>query len=234
MSLNTPICFGAFEEIAQMIRTGQASSSGPTNLVIPRITTVDKHTGSIISQDPYSLLLDSRVIRLSGVFEDGMSDLITTLLLNLNAQSKQDISLYINSPGGSVISGLSIIDTMHDIGADVATIATGMAASMGAATLINGTPGKRMATPNAQIMVHQVSAGTQGTIKDMEIRFEHSKKLNEMLHAMFVEKTGQSEAVVDKWFDRDHWFSAEEALDNGIIDKVIKPSALKTAPTTTT
>ncbi len=217
--MHYPVCFGAFDQIKAMIDSGQATCSGPTNLVIPSVTTIEN--GRQVTRDPYSILMEERIIKLRGPFEDGMADLINTLLMNLDVQGNKDVQLYINSPGGSVMSGLHIIDTMDFIDADVSTIASGMAASMGAATLICGAKGKRLATRNAEIMVHQVSSGAQGTYKDMEISIKHTKRLNDRLHAMFVEKTGQPEHVVDQWFDRDHWFTAEEAKDNGIIDDIV-------------
>ncbi|MDE0723272.1 MAG: ATP-dependent Clp protease proteolytic subunit [Alphaproteobacteria bacterium] len=216
-----PVCFGAEAEIKAMVDRGLTGAT-PSNIMVPRIVKETPH-GTVIT-DPDSLLLEERILQLYGPFEDGMAHILTSLMLILSSKSAQDMTMYINSGGGSVISGYKIIDTIESIPNDVAIIVNGMAASMGAATLINGAKGKRFATPRSQIMVHQVSAGTQGTIKDMERSFDHSKRLNDELHAMFVEKTGQPESVVDTWFDRDTWMSAEEAKDNGIIDDVVKPA----------
>ena len=174
------------------------------------------------SFDIFSRLLNDRIIFLSEEVNDTTASLIVAQLLYLEAQDPdKDIQFYINSPGGSVTAGMAIYDTMKYIKCDVATICVGMAASMGAFLLSAGTKGKRMALPNAEIMIHQPSAGTQGQITDMAIHLKRLQVIKERMNKIMAENTGRSIEEVTAACERDNFMSAEEALAFGLIDKVI-------------
>ena len=174
------------------------------------------------SYDIFSRLLNDRIIFLSEEVNDTTASLIVAQLLYLEAQDPdKDIQFYINSPGGSVTAGMAIYDTMKYIKCDVATICVGMAASMGAFLLAAGTKGKRMALPNAEIMIHQPSAGTQGQITDMAIHLKRLQVIKERMNQIMAENTGRSVEEVTAACERDNFMSAEEALEFGLIDKVI-------------
>ena len=174
------------------------------------------------SYDIFSRLLNDRIIVLSDEVNDTTASLIVAQLLYLEGQDpEKDISLYINSPGGSVTAGMAIYDTMQYIKCDVSTICIGMAASMGAFLLSSGTRGKRIALPNAEIMIHQPSAGTQGKVTDMEIDVEHFLKIKQRLNKILSENTGKPVEQVKADSERDHWMIAEEAREYGLVDKVI-------------
>ena len=174
------------------------------------------------SYDIFSRLLNDRIIFLSEEVNDTTASLIVAQLLYLEAQDPdKDIQFYINSPGGSVTAGMAIYDTMQYIKCDVATICVGMAASMGAFLLSAGTKGKRMALPNAEIMIHQPSAGTQGQITDMAIHMKRLQTIKERMNRIMAENTGRSIEEVTAACERDNFMSAEEALEFGLIDKVI-------------
>ncbi|MCQ2420168.1 MAG: ATP-dependent Clp protease proteolytic subunit [Clostridia bacterium] len=174
------------------------------------------------SYDIFSRLLNDRIIILSEEVNSTTASLIVAQMLYLEAQDPdKDIQFYINSPGGSVTDGMAIYDTMQYIKCDVATICVGMAASMGAFLLSAGTKGKRMALPNAEIMIHQPSAGTKGKVTDMEIDVEHYLRIKERLNAILAENTGKTPEQVKLDSERDHWMSAEEAAEYGLVDKVI-------------
>ncbi len=175
------------------------------------------------SYDIFSRLLNDRIIFLSEEVNDTTASLIVAQLLYLEAQDPdKDIQFYINSPGGSVTAGMAIFDTMRYIKCDVATICVGMAASMGAFLLSAGTKGKRMALPNAEIMIHQPSAGTQGQITDMAIHLKRLQVIKERMNAILAENTGRSVEEVTSACERDNFMSAEEALAFGLIDRVIE------------
>ena len=174
------------------------------------------------SFDIFSRLLNDRIIFLSEEVNDTTASLIVAQLLYLAAQDPdKDIQFYINSPGGSVTAGMAIYDTMQYIKCDVATITIGMAASMGAFLLSAGTKGKRMALPNAEIMIHQPSAGTQGQITDMAIHMKRLQTIKERMNRIMADNTGRSVEEVTAACERDNFMSAEEALAFGLIDKVI-------------
>ena len=174
------------------------------------------------SYDIFSRLLNDRIIFLSEEVNDATASLIVAQMLYLEAQDPdKDIQFYINSPGGSVTAGMAIYDTMQYIKCDVATITIGMAASMGAFLLSAGTKGKRMALPNAEIMIHQPSAGTQGQITDMAIHLQRLQVIKERMNKIMAENTGRSIEEVTAACERDNFMSAEEALAFGLIDKVI-------------
>ena len=174
------------------------------------------------SYDIFSRLLNDRIIFLSEEVNDATASLIVAQMLYLEAQDPdKDIQFYINSPGGSVTAGMAIYDTMQYIKCDVATITIGMAASMGAFLLSAGTKGKRMALPNAEIMIHQPSAGTQGQITDMAIHLKRLQVIKERMYKIMAENTGRTVEEVTDACERDNFMSAEEALAFGLIDKVI-------------
>ena len=175
------------------------------------------------SYDIFSRLLNDRIIFLSEEVNDTTASLIVAQLLYLEAQDPdKDIQFYINSPGGSVTAGMAIYDTMKYIKCDVATICVGMAASMGAFLLAAGTKGKRMALPNAEIMIHQPSAGTQGQITDMAIHLKRLQIIKERMNKILADNTGNSIEVVTAACERDNFMSAEEAQAFGLIDRVLE------------
>ncbi len=175
------------------------------------------------SYDIFSRLLNDRIIFLSEEVNDTTASLIVAQLLYLEAQDPdKDIQFYINSPGGSVTAGMAIYDTMQYIKCDVATICVGMAASMGAFLLSAGTKGKRMALPNAEIMIHQPSAGTQGQITDMAIHLRRLETIKSRLNQILADNTGKPLEVITEACERDNFMTSQEALQFGIIDRVIE------------
>ncbi len=175
------------------------------------------------SYDIFSRLLNDRIIFLSEEVNDTTASLIVAQMLYLEAQDPdKDIQFYINSPGGSVTAGMAIYDTMQYIKCDVATICVGMAASMGAFLLSSGAKGKRMALPNAEIMIHQPSAGTQGQITDMAIHLKRLESIKERMNTILAQNTGKSVDVVTDACERDNFMTSQEALDFGLIDRVIE------------
>jgi ATP-dependent Clp protease, protease subunit len=173
--------------------------------------------------DIFSRLLKERIIFVTGPIEDHMANLVVAQLLFLEAEDpKKDISLYVNSPGGSVSAGLGIVDTMNHIKPDVSTVCVGMAASMGSIILSQGAPGKRFALPNAEIMIHQPWGGAQGQASDIEITARHILKTRERLNKMLAKATGKPLAQIEKDTDRDFFLDAGEAKKYGLIDEVHK------------
>jgi ATP-dependent Clp protease protease subunit len=172
--------------------------------------------------DIYSRLLKDRIIFLQGVVRDEMANAIVAQLLLLHSQdSKADIHMYINSPGGSVSAGLAIYDTMQFISCPVATYCVGLAASMGAVLLTAGAEGKRHALPNAEIMIHQPLGGYEGTATDIDIHVKNIRKLKKSLNGILVKHTGKTLDQIDKDTDRDNFMTAAEARDYGLIDAVL-------------
>ena len=175
------------------------------------------------SYDIYSRLLKERIIFLSGEVNDVMADLIVAQLLFLESEDPdKDIQIYINSPGGSVSAGFAIYDTMQYIKPHVSTICVGLAASMGAFLLLAGEKGKRYALPNADIMIHQPLGGAQGQASDIKIHAEKILKTRERLNRILSERTGQDYERIDRDTDRDFYMTADEAVDYGLIDKVVE------------
>ena len=173
--------------------------------------------------DIYSRLLKDRIIFLGEEVNDVTASLVVAQILFLESEDPtKDINLYINSPGGSVVAGMAIYDTMQYVKCDVSTICMGMAASMGAFLLAGGTKGKRYALPNAEIMIHQPSGGAQGQASDIKIVAEHILKTKQKLNKILAENTNQPIEVIERDTERDNYMSAEEALSYGIIDKVIE------------
>jgi ATP-dependent Clp protease protease subunit len=182
---------------------------------------IEKTVGGERSFDIYSRLLKERIIFVAGEVRDEMANLIVAQLLFLQAEAPdKDITLYVNSPGGSVTAGLSIIDTMHHIKPDVATVCMGMAASMGSMILSQGAKGKRFILPNAEVMIHQPSGGAMGQATDIDITARHILKTRDRLNKMMASATGQKLAKIEKDMDRDFFMDAKEAKAYGIVDKV--------------
>ncbi|HLS67265.1 MAG TPA: ATP-dependent Clp endopeptidase proteolytic subunit ClpP [Pseudogracilibacillus sp.] len=173
--------------------------------------------------DIYSRLLKDRIIMLGSAIDDNVANSIVAQLLFLEAEDpNKDISLYINSPGGSITAGMAIYDTMQFIKADVSTICTGMAASMGAFLLAAGTKGKRFALPNSEVMIHQPLGGTQGQASDIEIHAKRIIRMRERLNEILSERTGQPLDVIEADTDRDNFMTSHEAVEYGLIDKVLE------------
>jgi ATP-dependent Clp protease protease subunit len=179
------------------------------------------------SFDIYSRLLNERIVFLGQAVDDDVANLIVAQLLHLESEDPQkDVSLYVNSPGGSVYAGLAIYDTMRFIAPDVRTICFGVAMSMGSLLLMGGTAGKRMALPNARILIHQPSGGFQGQASDIEIHARETLELRRHIDALYAHHTGQSVEQVHDDMDRDRYFTAEQAREYGLIDRVIESHEL--------
>lgn len=194
--------------------------SSPSSYLIP--TVIEKSHDGERAYDIYSRLLNERIIFLGEQVNDKTANLVVAQLLYLAyADPKADISLYINSPGGSVYDGLAIYDTMNLIKPDVATYGIGLQASMGAFLLSSGTKGKRFTLPHAKVMIHQPSSGTRGKVTDMEIDLKESLEVKEMLAKILAKNTGQKLAKVKADMERDYWMNPDEALKYGLIDQVL-------------
>jgi ATP-dependent Clp protease protease subunit len=190
-------------------------------ILIP--TVIEKTSAGERAYDIYSRLLKERIVFLGTEVDDTVANLIIAQLLFLESEDKHaDIKLYINSPGGSVTSGLAIYDTMELIKPHVSTICVGMAASMGAFLLACGEKGKRFVLPNSRVMIHQPSGGFQGTASDIEITAKEIIKIREKLNLILAEKTGQKVDKINSDSDRDFWMDAIEAKSYGIVDKVVE------------
>ena len=187
--------------------------------LIPMI--VDKETNGERSYDIFSRLLKDRIILLSGEIDDECANSVIAQLLYLDSLNHEEISLYINSPGGSVTSGMAIYDTLNFVKSDVSTICLGMAASMGAFLLSSGKKEKRYALPNSEIMIHQPLGGAKGQATEIKIAAEQILKTKEKLNKILSENTGKDLEKVEQDTERDHFLDANEALDYGLIDKII-------------
>lgn len=193
--------------------------SNEKNALVPYI--VEQTSRGERSYDIYSRLLEDRIIFLSGEIDDAVANTVVAQLIYLEAKDPQkDISLYINSPGGSVSAGLAIYDTMNYIKCDVSTICIGMAASMGAFLLSSGQKGKRFALANSEIMIHQPLGGAQGQASDIKIAAEHILKTKRKLNEILAKNSGKPLSQIEHDTDRDNYLSADEALEYGLIDKV--------------
>ncbi|MDD2392273.1 MAG: ATP-dependent Clp protease proteolytic subunit [Bacilli bacterium] len=188
-------------------------------MVIPTI--IEKTNNSERVYDIYSRLLKDRIIMLSGEIDDNMANSIVAQLLYLDSINHNDISLYINSPGGNVTSGMAIYDTMNFVKSDVSTICIGMAASMAAVLLSSGAKDKRYSLPNSEIMIHQPLGGAQGQATEIKIAAERILKLKEKLNKILVKNTSQKLSKITKDTERDHFLSSYEALEYRLIDKII-------------
>ena len=191
------------------------------NYLVPMV--VEQTNRGERAYDIYSRLLKERIIFLTGPVEDNMSSLMVAQLLFLESENpKKEISMYINSPGGVVTSGLAIYDTMHYIRPAVSTLCVGQAASMGSLLLCAGEPGLRFATPHARIMLHQPSGGFQGQASDIERHAEDIIRLKRRLHEIYVHHTGRDYETIERTLDRDYFMSAEQAKEFGLIDSVFE------------
>lgn len=188
-------------------------------MVIPMI--IDKEEGVEKSFDIYSKLLKERIVFLSGEITDEVANLIVSELLYLNSLGSDDIYLYINSPGGSVTAGMAIYDTMNFIKADVVTICVGMCASMGAFLLSSGCKGKRMSLKNGEVMIHQPLGGVKGQASDIQIHADRIIKMKKKLNNILASNTSKDMKVIEIDTERDNYMDAKEALEYGIIDKII-------------
>ncbi|MFA7286099.1 MAG: ATP-dependent Clp endopeptidase proteolytic subunit ClpP [Patescibacteria group bacterium] len=188
-------------------------------------TVIEKSNFGERAYDIYSRLLKERIIFLGDVIDDHVANTVIAQLLFLDSDnSKKDIKLYINSPGGSVTAGLAIYDTMQYVKADVSTICIGLAASMGAVLLASGAKGKRYILPNAEVMIHQVMGGAEGQASDVKIRAEHIVRIKDRLNAILAGHTNQPVKKVEQDTDRDRFMTAKDAHQYGIVDKIITSS----------
>lgn len=201
--------------------TMEKNPTNPQAMLVPMV--IEKSQFGERGYDIYSRLLKDRIIFLSGPVEDNMANLIIAQLLFLESEDpKKDISLYVNSPGGSVSAGLAILDTMNHVKPDVSTVCVGMAASAAAVILSAGTKGKRYALPNAEVMIHQPWGGAQGQATDIEITAKHILATRDRLNKILSKNTGQPLAKIEKDVERDYFMMADEAKKYGIIDQVYK------------
>jgi len=195
-------------------------------MLIP--TVIEKSQLGERAYDIYSRLLNERIIFLGGPIDDNVANVVIAQLLFLDHEdSKKDISLYINSPGGSVTAGLAIIDTMNFIKSNVSTICVGIAASMGALILASGQKGKRFSLPNSEVMIHQVVGGAEGQASDIAINAKHILRTKDILNKILAENTGKKMDQVEKDSDRDYWMTSDEAKKYGIIDEIISKPKIK-------
>ena len=189
-------------------------------MIIP--TVIDKINNHERVYDIYSRLLKDRIIIINGEINNELANSVVAQLLFLDSLNNEDISIYINSPGGSVTDGMAIYDTMNFINSDISTIGMGLCASMGAFLLSSGTKGKRYALPNCEIMIHQPLGGAQGQATEIKIAAEHILKTKDKLNKILSNNTNKSLDIIEKDTDRDNFMNASEALDYGIIDKIIE------------
>ena len=188
-------------------------------MLIPTI--IEKSNNGERAYDIYSRLLKDRIIILTGEIDDNTANIVVAQLLYLDSINNNDISLYINSPGGSITAGMAIYDTMNFIKSDVSTICLGMAASMGAFLLSSGTKGKRYCLPNSEVMIHQPLGGASGQATEIKIAAEHILKIKEKLNNILASNTGKEIKTIENDTERDNYLSSEEALQYGLIDQIL-------------
>lgn len=189
------------------------------NVLIP--TVIEKNNSGERAYDIYSRLLKDRIIILTGEIDDAVASSVVGQLLYLDSLNHNDISLYINSPGGSITSGMAIYDTMNFVKSKVSTICLGMAASMGAFLLSSGEKGKRFCLPNSEVMIHQPLGGAQGQATEIKIAAEHILKIKQKMNQILSQNTNQPLEVIELDTERDHYLSANEALEYGLIDQIL-------------
>ena len=193
-----------------------------TNSIISP-TIIEERSLNVATMDVFSRLMKERIIFLGTAIDSDVANIVTSQLMYLESvDSESDIKLFVNSPGGSVVDGLAIYDVMNWVNADVATYGMGMAASMGSILLSSGAKGKRFALPHSRVMIHQVSSGMQGQCADLEIAVREAKKHQDELYKILSDNTGKSFEQISIDADRDCWFTAQEAVDYGLIDEIIK------------
>ncbi|MEK7636140.1 MAG: ATP-dependent Clp protease proteolytic subunit [Patescibacteria group bacterium] len=191
-------------------------------------TVIEKTPYGERAYDIYSRLLKERIVFLAGPITDGMANAVIAQLLFLDSQdSKADIKLYVNSPGGSVTAALAIYDTMEFVKADISTICIGIAASASAVLLAAGAKGKRFTLPNSEVLIHQVMGGAEGQATEILIAAKHIERMKKHLNEILAKHTGQSESKIEQDTDRDYWLTAEEAKKYGIVDEIIKRKSVK-------
>lgn len=184
-------------------------------------TVIERNNNSERAYDIYSRLLKDRIIILSGEIDDNLSNIVVAQLLYLDSINNDDISLYINSPGGSITAGMAIYDTMNFIKSDVSTICIGMAASMGAFLLSSGCKGKRYCLPNSEVMIHQPLGGAQGQATEIKIAAERILKLKSKLNKILSSNTGKDISIIEHDTERDYFLDSDEALNYGLVDKIL-------------
>ncbi|MBN2100611.1 ATP-dependent Clp protease proteolytic subunit [Candidatus Dojkabacteria bacterium] len=190
-------------------------------MLIP--TVVEKRKGREVAYDIFSRLLEDRIIFIGSAIDLKVANLVVAQLLFLEKENPgEDIKIYINSPGGEVVAGMSIIDTMGHIKPDVSTINVGLAASMAAAILACGEKGKRFVLPNSETMIHQPIGGIEGQVTDIDIEAKHAIQVRNRLYEILAKRTGKTKGVIEKDADRNRWMSAKEAMDYGLVDKILK------------
>ena len=218
-----PTDFSFLHKSATIICTMQNNlhKENPQATLVPMV--IEKTQAGERAFDIYSRLLKERIIFITGGIEDHMANLVVAQLLFLEAEDpKKDIYIYVNSPGGSVTAGMAIIDTMHHIKPDVATVCVGMAASMGSLILSQGAKGKRFILPNAEVMIHQPMGGAYGQATDIDITAKHILKTRDRLNKMLAKATGQKLTKIEQDVERDFFMDAEEAKNYGLIDQIYK------------
>ena len=189
------------------------------NSIMPFI--LEERKMNVTQMDVFSRLLFDRIIYFSGIVDDESCNTVIAQLLYLSSTENRDINIYINSPGGSVVDGLGVIDTINFIPCDITTTCVGMAASMGAVLLSCGAKGKRLVLPHSRVMIHQVSSGMQGVSKDLEIELEQTLRCKKDVYEILANNTGKSYEQIEKDCDRNFWLVGKEAVDYGIADKVL-------------
>ena len=189
------------------------------NILTPYI--LEERQLNVATFDVFSRLMYDRIIYFTGVVDDDSCNTAVAQLLYLSSVDERDISMYINSPGGSVVDGLGLVDTMNYISCDISTTCIGMAASMGSVLLSNGTKGKRFVLPHSRVMIHQVSSGAQGVLKDLEIELEQTRRCKNDLYEILAKNTNKSFEEIERDCDRNYWLIGKEAVEYGIVDKVL-------------
>lgn len=208
-----------FDDFERKVLIPQMGFNDPSNMTQ---YVIEERPGNFRAIDVFTRLISERIIFMGMEFTQEISNLLVAQLLFLdNIDPKNDITMYINSPGGSVYAGLSIIDTVDFIRPDVSTVCTGIAASMGAVLLSKGKKGKRFALPHSRVMIHQVSAGMQGTSKDMEISLKQTLELKKDLYEILAKACDKDYDTIEKDCDRDYWLRAADAKEYGLIDEVV-------------
>ena len=190
-----------------------------SNMLTPYI--LEERQLNVATFDVFSRLMYDRIVYFTGVVNDDTCNTAVAQLLYLASVDERDINMYINSPGGSVVDGLGLVDTMNYINCDVSTLCIGMAASMGSVLLSNGAKGKRFVLPHSRVMIHQVSSGAQGVLKDLEIELEQTRRCKQDIYKILSDNTGKPFDEIEKDCDRNYWLIGEEAVKYGIVDKVL-------------
>ena len=189
------------------------------NLLTPYI--LEERQLNVATFDVFSRLMYDRIVYFTGVVNEDTCNTAIAQLLYLASVDERDISMYINSPGGSVVDGLGLVDTMDYISCDISTLCVGLAASMGSVLLSNGAKGKRFVLPHSRVMIHQVSSGAQGVLKDLEIELEQTRRCKQDIYRILSDNTGKPFDEIERDCDRNYWLIGKEAVDYGIVDKML-------------